>query len=159
MSALPQCHKPGRHLQADTHFGRHNPRRHLPYPGQKPPGRHPPPRREMVNKRLICILLECILVSVLHFPVNYEYKTVVDCQLVPVYCTTYLDLYVFFLSYVHCLEYSVVDLHSEILLAPPGSKFFQFIAVFGKFWQNHMSHPPMGTPGSATDMIVPIMYL
>ena len=27
-------------------------------------------------------------------------------------------------------------------LAPPGSKFFQFHAVFGKFWQNRMLAPP-----------------
>ena len=38
---------------------------------------------------------------------------------------------------------------------PPGSKFFQFYAVFGKFWQNLMfprglSPPPRGSPGSAT---------
>ena len=43
--------------------------------------------------------------------------------------------------------------------APPlGSKFFQFHAVFGKFWQNRMlappgelAPPPRGNPGSATD--------
>ena len=28
--------------------------------------------------------------------------------------------------------------------SPPGSKFFQFHAVFGKFWQNHMLAPPLG---------------
>ena len=28
--------------------------------------------------------------------------------------------------------------------APQGSKFFQFHAVFGKFWQNHMLAPPQG---------------
>ena len=40
---------------------------------------------------------------------------------------------------------------------PPGSKFFQFHAVFGKIWQNHMlvppgelAPPPRGNPGSAT---------
>ena len=39
---------------------------------------------------------------------------------------------------------SVVDLHSKILDArpPPGSKFFQFHAVFGKIWQNRMLAPP-----------------
>ena len=43
--------------------------------------------------------------------------------------------------------------------APPGSKFFQFHAVFGKFWQNRMlapspgelAPPPRGNPGSTTD--------
>ena len=42
---------------------------------------------------------------------------------------------------------SVADLHSKILDAPPsprGSKFFQFHAVFGKFWQNCMLAPPWG---------------
>ena len=50
----------------------------------------------------------------------------------------------------------VADLHSKIL-DPPGSKFFQFHAVFGKNWQNRMlappgefAHPPRGNPGSAT---------
>ena len=41
---------------------------------------------------------------------------------------------------------------------PPGSKFFQFHAVFGKIWQNRMlappprelAPPPRGNPGSAT---------
>ena len=40
---------------------------------------------------------------------------------------------------------------------PPGPKFFQFHAVFGKIWQNHMlappgelAPPPQGNPGSAT---------
>ena len=39
---------------------------------------------------------------------------------------------------------------------PLGSKFFQFHAVFGKFWQNRMlappgvGTPPQGNPGSAT---------
>ena len=38
---------------------------------------------------------------------------------------------------------SVADLHSKFLDAClPGSKFFQFHAVFGKFWQNHMLAPP-----------------
>ena len=41
-------------------------------------------------------------------------------------------------------EFSVADLHSKILDAPPpGSKFFQFHAVFGKFWQNRMLAPPL----------------
>ena len=40
---------------------------------------------------------------------------------------------------------TVADLHSKILDARPpwGSKFFQFHAVFGKFWQNHMLAPPL----------------
>ena len=34
---------------------------------------------------------------------------------------------------------------------PWGPKFFQFHAVFGKIWQNHMlAPPPRGNPGSAT---------
>ena len=43
---------------------------------------------------------------------------------------------------------AVADLHSKILDARPpwGSKFFQFHAVFGKFWQNRMLAPP--PPGS-----------
>ena len=43
---------------------------------------------------------------------------------------------------------SVADLHSKILDAPPpprGSKFFQFHAVFGKFWRNRMLAPPPGS--------------
>ena len=36
---------------------------------------------------------------------------------------------------------------------PPQSKFFQFHAVFGKFWQNCMlAPPPRGNSGSATDL-------
>ena len=54
---------------------------------------------------------------------------------------------------------ALADLHSKILDARPprGSKFFQFHAVFGKFWQNRMlappgelAPPPRGNPGSAT---------
>ena len=44
----------------------------------------------------------------------------------------------------------------------PGSKFFQFHAVFGKFWQNRMlappgelAPPPRGNPGSATEDYFP----
>ena len=51
----------------------------------------------------------------------------------------------------------MVDLRGRVSLAPPGSKFFQFHAVFGKFWQNRMLSPPgglapspWGNPGSAT---------
>ena len=42
---------------------------------------------------------------------------------------------------------SVADLHSKILDARPprGSKFFQFHAVFGKFWRNCMLAPPLGS--------------
>ena len=36
----------------------------------------------------------------------------------------------------------MADLHSKILDLP--SKFFQFQAVFGKFWENHMLAPPEG---------------
>ena len=62
-----------------------------------------------------------------------------------------------------CLHwiYTVADLHSKILDArppPPGPKFFQFHAVFGKIWQNRMlapppgelAPPPRGNPRSAT---------
>ena len=31
---------------------------------------------------------------------------------------------------------------------PPGSKFFQFHAVFGEIWQNHMLAPPLGGVGA-----------
>ena len=56
---------------------------------------------------------------------------------------------------------SVADLHSKILDTPSGSKFFQFHAIFGKFWQNRMLAPrwkvarphPGETPGSATDYL------
>ena len=48
----------------------------------------------------------------------------------------------------------MADLHSKILDVrppPPGSKFFQFHAVFGKIWQNRkLAPPPRGNPGSAT---------
>ena len=42
---------------------------------------------------------------------------------------------------------AVANLHSKILDAHPpwGSKFFQFHAVFGKFWQNRMLAPPLGS--------------
>ena len=43
---------------------------------------------------------------------------------------------------------------------PWGPKFFQFHAVFGKFWQNRMlatpvelAPPPQGNPGSATENV------
>ena len=38
---------------------------------------------------------------------------------------------------------------------PPGSKFFQFHAVFGKFWQNRMLAPPggVGPPSSGKSWI------
>ena len=36
-------------------------------------------------------------------------------------------------------------------MPPRGSKFFQFHAVFGKFWRNRMlAPPPRRNPGSAT---------
>ena len=47
--------------------------------------------------------------------------------------------------------------------APPGSKFFQFHAVSGKIWQNHMLAPPLPgglappprrNPGSATGSVI-----
>ena len=38
---------------------------------------------------------------------------------------------------------AVADLHSKILDAPPRSKFFQFHAVLGTFWQNRMLAPPL----------------
>ena len=51
--------------------------------------------------------------------------------------------------------FSVADLRGHE--GPPGSKFFQFHAVFGKIWQNGMLappeelvSPPRGNPGSAT---------
>ena len=53
----------------------------------------------------------------------------------------------------HLIILAVADLHSKILDAPPprGSKFFQFHAVFGKFWRNRMLAPPprgVGAPSS-----------
>ena len=53
---------------------------------------------------------------------------------------------------------AVADLRSKILDAPPpppGSKFFQFHAVFGKIWQNRMLAPPwrVGTPTSGKSWI------
>ena len=57
--------------------------------------------------------------------------------------------------YILLSTLSVADLHSKILDVPPGSKFFQFHAVFGKFWENRMlpppgrlAPPPRGNPGS-----------
>ena len=41
-----------------------------------------------------------------------------------------------------CYELPVADLHSKILERPPGSKFFQFRVVFGKFWRNRMLAAP-----------------
>ena len=50
--------------------------------------------------------------------------------------------------------------------SPPGSKFFQLHAVFGKFWQNRMlappgelAPPPRGNPGSATGEAYPLGFL
>ena len=58
----------------------------------------------------------------------------------------------------HHQVYHVADLRGARMTRPPGSKFFQFHAVFGKFWQNCMLAPtsrglaprPRGNPGSAT---------
>ena len=43
--------------------------------------------------------------------------------------------------------YSVADLRGGTGDARPpwGSKFFRFHAVFGKFWQNRMLAPPLGS--------------
>ena len=53
--------------------------------------------------------------------------------------------------------FSVADLREGHEGRPPGSKFFQFRAVFGKIWQNRMLAPPgelestpRRNPGSAT---------
>ena len=64
----------------------------------------------------------------------------------------------------HCLfifklrQSAVADLRGARPSRPPGSKFFQFHAVFGKIWQIRMlappgelARPPRGNPGSATD--------
>ena len=49
---------------------------------------------------------------------------------------------------------TVADLRGTQGTRPPRSKFFQFHAVFGKFWQNHMlAPPPRGNPGSAADRV------
>ena len=48
----------------------------------------------------------------------------------------------------------MADLHSKILDAPPESKFFQFHAVFGKIWQNHMLAPP----GELAPLLGEILY-
>ena len=45
---------------------------------------------------------------------------------------------------------SVADLHSKILDAPPGFKFFQFLAVFWKINLWRVGAPSRGNPGSAT---------
>ena len=67
------------------------------------------------------------------------------------------------LSSVLCFEFifsatPVADLRvAQGMCSPPGSKFIQFHAAFGKFWQNHMLAPPgelaaphQGNPGSTT---------
>ena len=48
-------------------------------------------------------------------------------------------------TFVLITVFAAADLHSKILDSrpPPGSKFFQFHAVFGKFWQNRMLAPPL----------------
>ena len=58
------------------------------------------------------------------------------------------------------IAFPVADLRgAQGMHAPWGSKFFQFHAVFGKFWHNHMlapppprefALPPRRNPGSAT---------
>ena len=48
-------------------------------------------------------------------------------------------------------KYTVADLRGARGTRPPGSKFCQFHAVFGKIWQIRMlAPPPRGNPGSAT---------
>ena len=57
------------------------------------------------------------------------------------------------------MKMSAADLTGDARDAPPpGPKFFQFHAVFGKIWQNRMlvppdelAPPPRGNPGSATE--------
>ena len=69
---------------------------------------------------------------------------------------------------IRSITSAVADLHSKILDARPDpgwSKFFQFHAVFGKIWQNHMlatpgelAPPPRGYPGSATPVRLLVFF-
>ena len=66
------------------------------------------------------------------------------------------------------LTRSVADLHNKILdtpLPPWGPKFFQFHAIFGEIWQNHMLAPPgelvpprRRNPGSATGVAELLLF-
>ena len=60
----------------------------------------------------------------------------------------------------HIYLYTVADLRGREG-RPPGPKFSQFHAVFGKIWQNRMlvlprelAPPPRGNPGSATAIYI-----
>ena len=47
-----------------------------------------------------------------------------------------------------CSYFAVADLRGgtgDARPLPRGSKFFRFHAVFGKFWQNRMLAPPLGS--------------
>ena len=61
------------------------------------------------------------------------------------------------LGYTHPLPSAVVDLRGARGMRTPlwGSKFFQFHAVLGEIWQNHMLVPPrrVGAPSSGKSWI------
>ena len=73
------------------------------------------------------------------------------------YCQTSVQRKVMFSSHSEKLTLAVADLRG-CEGRPPGPKFFQFRAVFGKIWQNRMLAPTVeswyphlgGNPGSAT---------
>ena len=76
--------------------------------------------------------------------------------------SAYYNVAVWFVVGIGVSVCAVADLRGGARDAgpPPGSKFFQFHAVFGKLWQNRMlapspgelAPPPRGNPGSATDV-------
>ena len=60
------------------------------------------------------------------------------------------------LKQLRLVSFTVADLRGGAGDArPPGSKFFRFHAVFGKFWQNRMLVPPrgVGAPSSGKSWI------
>ena len=125
MDRHPQADAPlGRYPQADIHLGRH-PLCTL--------------RREMVNRQAVHILLECFLVSNRHFTINYNCQVLVGYQLIPVYCTTYLDQYLCF--YATFITWSIQwwIYIVKFCTCPQALNSFNLMQFLGNFWQNHIS--------------------
>ena len=152
----------GRHPQAYTPLGRHPPWETPPL-GRHLPGRHHhlPGRQRRPLQRTVRTLLECIscyylgalliVTSILlvlgtrslHMHFYYMY-------ILPIY-PVYKIIFIYNLCLCfdnqtgnNCkeIQWRIYIVKFWTRAPPPGSKFFQFHAVFGKIWQNHMLAPP-----------------